>query len=231
MTSPRASSRPASRARPTCSATTAASRGTRSTSSVVHDGLTLGDLYRCNGSNNTQAWPYGPSDGGTSTNYSWDQGMSAGTGSAISAAHAPAWPSRCCRPGAADAGRRRVPAHAQLQQQRLQPRLERQLAELRWSTDQSNFYNFAQAIIAFRKAHPALRPVTWYTSSQVSGMNRVARWPPPATGTTPATTRSPIPSMALRSAMPTRCISPITAGRAASRSHCPRHPPARTGTA
>jgi glycogen operon protein len=36
-----------------------------------------------------------------------------------------------------------------------------------WSTDQSNFFNFAQRIIAFRLAHPALRPVTWYTSDQV----------------------------------------------------------------
>ena len=30
----------------------------------VHDGFTLDDLYRCNGPNNNQPWPYGPSDGG-----------------------------------------------------------------------------------------------------------------------------------------------------------------------
>ena len=41
---------------------------------TVHDGFTLGDLYRCNGKNNSQAWPYGPSDGGTDNNESWDQG-------------------------------------------------------------------------------------------------------------------------------------------------------------
>ncbi len=42
---------------------------------VVHDGFTLNDLYGCNGSNNNQPWPYGPSDGAaTSNNYSWDQG-------------------------------------------------------------------------------------------------------------------------------------------------------------
>jgi len=29
-----------------------------------------------------------------------------------------------------------------------------------WSTDQSNFFNFAQRIIAFRLADSALRPVT-----------------------------------------------------------------------
>ncbi len=49
----------------------------------VHDGLTINDVYSCNGASNAQAWPYGPSDGGTSTNYSWDQGMSAGTGTAF----------------------------------------------------------------------------------------------------------------------------------------------------
>ena len=39
-----------------------------------HDGFTLYDLYHCNGPNNGQAWPYGPSNGGTADNESWDQG-------------------------------------------------------------------------------------------------------------------------------------------------------------
>jgi glycogen operon protein len=39
---------------------------------VSHDGFTLHDLYACNGPNNHQAWPYGPSDGGSTTNHSWD---------------------------------------------------------------------------------------------------------------------------------------------------------------
>jgi isoamylase len=34
----------------------------------------LNDLYSCNGKNNRQAWPYGPSDGGEDNNNSWDQG-------------------------------------------------------------------------------------------------------------------------------------------------------------
>jgi hypothetical protein len=38
---------------------------------VVHDGFTL------NTTNNNQPWPYGPSDGGSSKNYSWDQGGAA----------------------------------------------------------------------------------------------------------------------------------------------------------
>ncbi len=41
---------------------------------VAHDGLTHRDLYSCNGKKNNQAWPYGPSDGGTDDNRAWDQG-------------------------------------------------------------------------------------------------------------------------------------------------------------
>ncbi len=41
---------------------------------VAHDGLTLADLYRYNSKQNTQPWPFGPSDGGEDNNHSWDQG-------------------------------------------------------------------------------------------------------------------------------------------------------------
>jgi isoamylase len=41
---------------------------------VSHDGFTLNDLYACDAPQNAQPWPYGPSSGGTTTNYSWDQG-------------------------------------------------------------------------------------------------------------------------------------------------------------
>ncbi|MCZ8075227.1 MAG: alpha-amylase family glycosyl hydrolase [Paucibacter sp.] len=43
----------------------------------VHDGFTLKDLYSCKGKNNQQAWPLGPSDGGTTDEDSWDAGGSA----------------------------------------------------------------------------------------------------------------------------------------------------------
>jgi glycogen operon protein len=136
----------------------------------VHDGLTLNDVYACNGSNNNQAWPYGPSDGGTSSNYSWDQGMSAGTGTAFDQR-------RAARTGMAF---EMLSAGTPLMQGG-----DEYLRSLRcnnnaynldstanwltnsWTTDQSNFYNFAQRLIAFRRAHPALRPSTWYSSSQV----------------------------------------------------------------
>lgn len=39
---------------------------------VAHDGFTLLDLVSYNGKNNEQAWPFGPSDGGSDENHSWD---------------------------------------------------------------------------------------------------------------------------------------------------------------
>ncbi len=41
---------------------------------VSHDGFTLRDLYACSEKDNDQPWPYGPSDGGSDDERSWDQG-------------------------------------------------------------------------------------------------------------------------------------------------------------
>ena len=41
---------------------------------VAHDGFTLADLYSYNEKQNEQPWPFGPSDGGSDNNLSWDQG-------------------------------------------------------------------------------------------------------------------------------------------------------------
>ena len=61
---------------------------------VSHDGFTLHDLYACNASNNAQAWPYGPSDDGSTSNHSWDHGF----GDARSRSARPSAPgSRCSR--------------------------------------------------------------------------------------------------------------------------------------
>jgi len=131
----------------------------------VHDGMTLSDVYACNASNNSQAWPYGPSDGGTSTNYSWDQG-----GAALDQR-------RAARTGMAfemlSAGTPLMQGGDEylrtLQCNNNAYNLDSTANWLTksWSSDQSNFYTFAQRLIAFRKAHPALRPATWYTASQV----------------------------------------------------------------
>jgi glycogen operon protein len=41
---------------------------------VAHDGMTLADLYTYDGKQNAQAWPFGPSDGGTDDDLAWSQG-------------------------------------------------------------------------------------------------------------------------------------------------------------
>ena len=129
---------------------------------VVHDGFTLGDLYRCNGKNNTQAWPYGPSDGGEDNNNSWDQGgvataqrQAARTGFALmmTSAGTPLMTG-------GDEYLRGLNCNNNPYN------LDSSANWLDWTrtADQTNFQNFAKAMIAFRKAHPALRPAAFYSS-------------------------------------------------------------------
>lgn len=133
---------------------------------VVHDGFTLNDLYSCNGPNNNQPWPYGPSDGGIATNYSWDQGGAA----------------------AAQRAAARV-GFAFLMLSAGTPLMtggDEDLRSLRcnnnpydvdsvanwlnynWSSDQTNFNSFVKGMIAFRKGHAALRPIQFYSSAQLA---------------------------------------------------------------
>ena len=134
---------------------------------VVHDGFTLGDLYRCNGKNNTQAWPYGPSDGGEDNNNSWDQGgvataqrQAARTGFALMMASA----GTPLMTGGDEYLRG-------LNCNNNPYNLDSSANWLGWTrtTDQTNFQNFAQAMIAFRKAHPSLRPASFYSSVDNNG--------------------------------------------------------------
>ncbi len=134
---------------------------------VVHDGFTLGDLYRCNGKNNTQAWPYGPSDGGEDNNNSWDQGavataqrQAARTGFALMMASA----GTPLMTGGDEYLRG-------LNCNNNPYNLDSSANWLTWTrtTDQTNFQNFAQAMIAFRKAHPSLRPASFYSSVDNNG--------------------------------------------------------------
>jgi glycogen operon protein len=134
---------------------------------VAHDGFTLKDLYSCNVKNNSQSWPYGPSDGGEDNNNSWDQG-----GAAASQRQA-------ARNGLAlmmlSAG---VPmmtggdeALRSLNCNNNPYNLDSVANWLNYSlsTDQSNFKAFAKGMIAFRKAHPALRPSSFYSSVDNNG--------------------------------------------------------------
>ncbi len=133
---------------------------------VVHDGFTLNDLYGCNGPNNNQAWPYGPSDGGSTSNYSWDQGGAAADRRAAA------------RVGFAfimlSAGTPLMMGgdeYLRSLQCNNNPYNVDSVAnwlDYSWSTDQRNFNSFAQGLIAFRKAHASLRPANFYSSIQLA---------------------------------------------------------------
>jgi glycogen operon protein len=135
-----------------------------------HDGVTLKDLYSCSGSNNNQGYPFGPSDGG-SDDVSWDQGNPS-TGQ-------PAAQRRAARTGlafvmlsagtpmiqAGDENLRTLgcndnPYNVDCVGTWLNPQSS-------LTADQHNFNAYVTRAIAFRKAHPALRPATWYTPEQV----------------------------------------------------------------
>lgn len=134
---------------------------------VAHDGFTLKDVYSCNGKNNNQAWPYGPSDGGNDNNDSWDQGSIA------------ADQRKAARNGLAlmmlSGG---VPMMTGGDEMLRSINCNNNPYNLdsignwlnwSWTTDQSNFQSFTKGMIAFRKAHPALRPANFYSSVDNNG--------------------------------------------------------------
>lgn len=133
----------------------------------AHDGFTLKDLYGCNSKNNLQAWPYGPSDGGEDNNNSWDQGgiaadqrkaarngmalmlLSAGVPMMVGGDEALRSLNCNNNPYNIDSGANWL--------------------GWTWNTDQNNFQEFSKRMIAFRKAHPALRPANFYSSIDNNG--------------------------------------------------------------
>ena len=153
---------------------------------TAHDGFTLKDLYSCNSKNNNQAWPWGPSDGGEDNNNSWDQGGIA------------ADQRKAARNGMAlmmlSAG---VPmivggdeALRTLNCNNNPYNLDSSANWLGWTrtTDQNNFQAFTKAMIAFRKAHPALRPANFYSSVDNNGnVMEQLRWFTPSGGVADAT--------------------------------------------
>ncbi|HEX7152135.1 MAG TPA: isoamylase [Thermoanaerobaculia bacterium] len=134
---------------------------------VAHDGFTLKDLYSCNGKNNNQAWPYGVSDGGSDSNISWDQGGVA------------ADQRRAARNGFAflmlsggtpmfNGGDEVLRS---LQCNNNPYNLDSSANWLPWSlsADQTTFKTFASRLMAFRNAHPALRPANFYSAVDNNG--------------------------------------------------------------
>ncbi|HEX7643698.1 MAG TPA: isoamylase [Burkholderiaceae bacterium] len=145
---------------------------------VAHDGFTLKDLYSCNGSNNNQAWPYGPSDGGSTNNYSWDQGGGASDQRAAARVGFAFMMLSAGTPMMTGGDEYLRTINCNNNPYNLDS--SGNWLNYTWSTDQSNFNAFVKGMIAFRRAHAALRPVTWYTASQLA-------WYTPA-GITPDST-------------------------------------------
>jgi glycogen operon protein len=134
---------------------------------TAHDGFTLKDLYSCNSKNNNQPWPFGPSDGGEDNNNSWDQGGIA------------ADQRKAARNGMAlmmlSAGVPMIVGGDEylrsLNCNNNPYNLDSSANWLGWSwnIDQSNFRAFSTAMIALRKAHPALRPANFYSGVDGNG--------------------------------------------------------------
>ncbi|MHB0971507.1 MAG: glycogen debranching protein [Thermoanaerobaculia bacterium] len=134
---------------------------------VAHDGFTLDDLYGCNAKNNSQPWPWGPSDGGSDSNNSWDQAgiaadqrKAARNGMAFLALSA----GMPMMTGGDEALR-------SIQCNNNPYNLDSSANWLSWSwdSDQSTFKTFTERLLAFRKAHPALRPQNFYSSIDNNG--------------------------------------------------------------
>lgn len=134
---------------------------------VAHDGFTLNDLYMFNSKQNNQPWPYGPSDGGEDNNISWDQGgvavdqrKAARTGLALMmlSAGVP------MITGGDEALRTQFGNNNVYN-------LDSAANWLYWTRlpTEADHQAFTSRMIAFRKAHPALRPIGFYSSVDNNG--------------------------------------------------------------
>lgn len=134
---------------------------------VAHDGFTLFDLYHCNGPNNGQPWPYGPSDGGSTDNLSWDQGGDV------------ARQRQAARTGLAllltSAGVPMVTGGDEmlrsLRCNNNPYNLDSERNWLDWSQldAQPAYATFARRVMQFRAAHPALRPPDFWMGVDRNG--------------------------------------------------------------
>lgn len=134
---------------------------------VAHDGFTLDDLYRYDTKQNGQPWPYGPSDGGEDNNNSWNQGggvaeqrRAARTGMALPllSAGVPMFN------GGDEVLRTQFGNNNTYN-------LDSPANWLYWTRDavEADFEAFTRRLLAFRKAHPALRPADFYSSGDNNG--------------------------------------------------------------
>lgn len=127
---------------------------------VAHDGFTLRDLYSFNSKVNDQPWPFGPSDGGSDDNLSWDQGGDASL------------QRQAARNGLAflmlSAGVPMITGGDEMyrtQQGNNNPyNLDSPGIWLNWGDllTNKNLHDFTRRIIHFRRDHPALRPAEFF---------------------------------------------------------------------
>ena len=137
-----------------------------------HDGLTLHDVYAYDQPENAQAYPLGPSSGGTTQNYSWDQAMT-GAG-----APAPAQ-AQAARTGMALVALSSGVPMFQGGDEMLRTQsgnnnaynLDDSKMWLDWSlaTTNADFVTWTSALLAFRAAHPALRPAAFFDGTDHDG--------------------------------------------------------------
>ncbi|MEZ4241713.1 MAG: alpha-amylase family glycosyl hydrolase [Myxococcota bacterium] len=132
----------------------------------AHDGMTLGDLYRCNVKDNDQDWPWGPSGGGTDNDLAWDQGgdpvaqrraARTGMGLLLVSAGVPMF----------------VGGDEFLRTQQCNNNMYNIDSVGSWldwdaAADADDFTHFVRTLLAFRAAHPALRPDTWRPDDQIA---------------------------------------------------------------
>jgi glycogen operon protein len=159
---------------------------------VTHDGFTLHDLYSYDSKQNESlSWPYGPSDGGRDDNISWDQNFGQ-----QDVAASQRWAARngfsflMLSAGTpmfdgGDEFLRTVMGNNNAYD------IDSTGTWLDWSwpsdTNKTNFYEFVRRLIAFRLAHPALRPANFFTGTDNNsdGMDDIDWFK--TDGTTPTT--------------------------------------------
>ncbi|WP_216311813.1 isoamylase [Streptomyces nanshensis] len=134
---------------------------------VAHDGFTQRDLYACNEKKNDQAWPYGPSEGGSDDNLSWDQGGAAGA------------QRQAARNGFAflmlSAGTPMMTGGDEtLRSTRCNNNPYNLDNAANWlghepDAEQRTFRTYTERLLAFRTAHPALRPADFYSAKDGNG--------------------------------------------------------------
>ncbi|MEA3211355.1 MAG: isoamylase [Chthoniobacter sp.] len=128
---------------------------------VAHDGFCLRDLYAFNGKKNNQPWPFGPSDGGSDNNLSWDQGGN------------PDLQRQAARTGLAilmfSAGVPMITGGDEMYRTQFGNNnvynldSDKNYLDYADATRFPHFFNYSKKLFAFRSAHPALRRKEFFT--------------------------------------------------------------------